>query len=356
MNTLIPTPDYLLVPPGYFQFFLLLLFPIHLLFMNFMVGSAAISFYAHAKKGDLPGKLAHELARLLPILVAFVVNFGVGALLFLQVLYGQFFYSSSVLMGAFWLSVILLVMSVYYLLYIYDFRFARFRGGGVLVIGSAVLLLLAIPFLFTNNMTLMLRPGVWSAYFADPHGTLLNLNDPTLIPRYLHMVIGALAVGGLFVAGFGRFLGRKDPALGSYAVDLGMRVFGYLTLVQVIDGIFFLTFLPKDVKLMFLGGDPGATGVFLAAFVLAMVALAAGLRRSLAGAACAVLPLVYLMSFVRAYVRSGYLKPFFSVERMEVVSRYSSMYAFFVVLVLGVLVLAWLLWKARVAFRQSEEL
>jgi hypothetical protein len=354
LNTLIPTPDYLLVPPGYFQFFLLLLFPIHLLFMNFMVGSAAISLYAHAKKGDLSGRLAHELARLLPILVAFAVNFGIAALLFLQVLYGQFFYSSSVLMGVFWLSVILMVMTVYYLLYIYDFRFARFRGGGVLVIGSAVLLLLAIPFLFTNNMTLMLRPGVWTAYFSDPHGTLLNLDDPTLIPRYLHMVVGALAVGGLFVACFGRYLASKDSQLGNYAVDLGMRVFGYLTLLQVVDGIFFLTFLPKDVKLMFLGGNPEATGIFLAAFLLAMVALAAGMRRSLAAAVCAVLPLVYFMSFVRAYVRSGFLKPYFSPERLEVVSRYSSMYAFLAVLVLGVLVLGWLFWKARLAMNQGE--
>jgi hypothetical protein len=354
MNTLIPTPDNLLVPPGYFQFFLFLLFPIHLLFMNFMVGAAAVSFYAHIKKEEISRRLAHELARLLPILVAFAVNFGVGALLFLQVLYGQFFYSSSVLMGAFWLSVILLVMSVYYLLYIYDFRFVKFRGGGRFVIASAVLLLLVIPFLFTNNMTLMLRPEAWTGYFTDPHGTILNLHDPTLIPRYLHMVIGALAVGGLFVAGFGRYLGRKDSPVGKYATDLGMRVFAYLTLVQVMVGIFFLISFPENIKLMFLGGNRVATGIFLAAFLLALAALAAGFRRKLGAAVCAVLPLIYLMSFVRAYVRRGFLKPFFTLEQLEVVSRYSSMYAFFGVLIVGILVLAWLFWKARPLLAQKD--
>jgi len=358
MNELIPAPDYLLVPPAYFKFFLMLLFPIHLLFMNAMFGSAAIAFYAHAKKGELQRKLAHELARILPILVALAVNFGVGSLLFLQVLYGQFFYTSSVLMGVFWLSIILLVMTVYYLLYIYDFRFIGFRGGlaaetktppgrGVLVIASAVILLFAIPFLFTNNMTLMLRPEVWKGYFADPHGTILNLGDPSLIPRYLHMVIGALAVGSLFVAAFGRYLTKKDPALGEYATRIGLGAFAFFTFLQVVDGMVLLTFLPGKITSMFLGGSPVATGIFLGAFLLAMIVLSAGFRRNFAVAAGAIIPLVYLMAFVRDHVRRGFLDPVFSVENMEVVSRYSSMYAFIAVLVAGAAVLAWLLWKAR---------
>ncbi len=43
---------------------------------------------------------------MLPLVIAFAVNFGVAPLLFLQVLYGHFIYTSSILMGIFWISII----------------------------------------------------------------------------------------------------------------------------------------------------------------------------------------------------------------------------------------------------------
>ena len=114
MNPLIPTPDTLPVSWGYFQSLLMLMFPLHLLLMNAMVGCAALSLYALMKGGETDKRVAHELAKALPFLIAFAINFGVAALLFLQVIYGNFFYASSVLMAVFWLSVPLILLVAYY--------------------------------------------------------------------------------------------------------------------------------------------------------------------------------------------------------------------------------------------------
>ena len=62
----------------------------------------------------------------LPMVMAFVINLGIPPLLFSQVLYGRAFYTSSVLIGAYWIAVILLLMASYYGLY---FAAGRPRNG-----------------------------------------------------------------------------------------------------------------------------------------------------------------------------------------------------------------------------------
>jgi len=51
--TLIPTPDAIPLAWGWFQFFLLLTFPIHLIAMNAMMCSLAIAVVEHFKGGEL---------------------------------------------------------------------------------------------------------------------------------------------------------------------------------------------------------------------------------------------------------------------------------------------------------------
>ena len=353
MSVPIPVPDPIQVPWGYFQALLLLVFPIHLLFMNTVLGSTGIALYACLRKEETARRLAHELGKVLPILFAFNINFGIAALLFLQVLYGQFFYTASIVMGVFWLSVILLVIVAYYALYVFDFRFARLgrRGGWYLLL--ALSLLLAVPFLFTNNMSLMLRPEFWAAYFSAPGGTSLNLGDPTLIPRYLHMVVGGLAVGGLFVAVYGRYLGRREPEVGELATLLGMRLFAFLTLVQMLDGMVFLVTLPAEIRNLFLGGDLFATLFLLTAFLLALLVLVGGFLGRVLPTVFFAVPLVFLMTFVRAYLREGFLQPIFHPSALPVLGQYSPLYLFLGALGAGLLVAVWLLRKAAVAFGNS---
>ncbi|PLX84276.1 MAG: hypothetical protein C0617_08420 [Desulfuromonas sp.] len=351
MSPLIPTPDTLPAHWGVFQSLLLLTFPLHLLLMNAALGAAAGALLVRGK-GETGRRLSFDLARVLPLLIAFTVNFGVAPFLFVQVLYGHFIYPSSILMGVFWLSIVPCLIAAYYGAYLYDFRFAALGRLGPPVLAGSLALLLAIAFVFSNNMTLMLAPGRWSAYFDNPYGTLLNLSDPALWPRYLHMVTGALAVGGLFVALFGAFREKADPGAGELARRVGMRTFALLTVAQVPLGAWFLLALPRPVMLTFMGGNLLATALFACALLLIAGTLVAALRSRLALAAWTALPLVAVMTLLRAFVRSAYLREHFTLDQLQSVTAYGPMVLFFGSLLIGIAAIAWLVAKAAAAFRK----
>ena len=351
MNPHIPTPDILPVAWGYFQGLLMLTFPLHLLLMNAMLGTTAISLYARLRGDETHGRLAHELAKTLPFIIAFTINFGVAPLLFLQVIFGNLLYTSSLLMAVYWLSVPFILMVAYYAVYLYDFRFTALGKGGAFLIALALAIFLTIPFIFTNNMTLMLEPQQWTAYFRNPGGTVLNTGSTVVWPRYFHFIIGGMAVGGLFVAVFGRFKERRDPLLGKLAVGLGMNLFTTLTLLQIMVGFWFLITLPRAVMLLFMGESVQATALLAVGLLLALAALGAGFRRSVLLSALVAVPLVYVMVFIRDAVRTGYLKPFFAPDMLKVVPQYSPLIMFIITLIGGIATIVWMLRKTIETYR-----
>ncbi len=142
---------------------------------------------------------AAAIARRLPIVMTYVINFGVPPLLFAQVLYGRALYTSSVLIGAWWIAIIPILTLCYWLLY-------RFSAGldarrPVWWVGLLAWLTTGlIARIFTSNMTLMLRPEVWpTMYRTSAFGSLLPEGDPTLVPRWVFMLTGGFMIGGLWM-------------------------------------------------------------------------------------------------------------------------------------------------------------
>ncbi|OHB25291.1 MAG: hypothetical protein A2X84_03185 [Desulfuromonadaceae bacterium GWC2_58_13] len=353
MNPLIPIPDAIPVAWGWFEFLLLLTFPLHFVCMNMLLGFSGISLFARLRGDDTSRRLAFELARVLPFLVAFTVNFGVAPLLFNQVLYGQFLYVSSILMGAFWLAVIPLLIFAYYAIYLYDFRFRSLGRCGALFIGLALLAVLLIAFIFTNNMSLALDPLRWTAYFRNASGTLLNTGDPTLFPRFLHFAVGGFAIGALAVAVFARFWRQRDPQVAERASGIGMWMFTYLTMAQILLGMWFLMALPREIMLIFMGRNLLATGVFVVALALALVVLVTGLRRQVGWTAGLTFVLLFLMVVMRDLARIAYHAPFFRAESLQVIPQYSPMVMFFIVLAAGLACIAWMLWQVRASYKKA---
>jgi len=344
---LIPVADTLSVPWGWFQFLLMLTFPLHLIAMNAMLGTALIAVIAHRFSGGPYRELSHELAKVLPFLVAFAINLGVAPLLFVNVLYGHLFYTSTVLMGMFWLSVILILIIAYYLAYLYDFRFEKLGNLAVPVILTSLLLLLAVGFIFSNNMTMMIYPTSWSRWFAASGGTLLNLADPTLPSRYLHMITGALAVGGLFVALYSSTLQSHDAEVAAAGKNLGMKLFTWMTGLQFIVGIWFLLALSPETMKRFMGGNIVSTGLLVAGLALAIVTMITGARRKILASVFLTIPLLYVMAFMRDSVRTGYLAPYFDVTRTPVQIQWSPLLFFLVILIIGLGVIVWMVCKVR---------
>jgi len=172
---------------------------------------------------------ALSLSRRLPLVMTYVINLGVPPLLFAQVLYGRALYTSSVLIGVYWISVIFLLMACYWLLY--RFNAAIERGQSAWWLGlSAFLLAGTIARILSTTMTLMIRPEVWQAmYSASAMGNHLPPHDPTLTPRWLFMLSGGLVFAGLWMVWLA---GRKqiETPVRGYLAGLG----GKLALVAVI--------------------------------------------------------------------------------------------------------------------------
>jgi hypothetical protein len=324
--SLIPLAEPLPIHWAWFDVLLIVTFTAHILFMNALVGSAIIGLW-RAMRGD--GAVAHDVGMKLPPLLALTINMGVAPLLFLQVNYGHFDYVSSVLMGGWWLAVIAVLMFSYYGFYTYKFRYESMGQTSRNVLYAASLAgLLYVGFMFSNNMTLMLRPDAWTEYFTTI-GSFLNTSDRVLYPRFLHFMVGAIAIGGLFISLLGQW--RKNDEF----VDVGMVWFTRATLVNVGVGFWFLMALPSGMILNFLGSNLPATMTIIASLLAAGMLLSAGFRKHPTQAATWAVLTVFFMTCTRHWVRTFYLDPWFRIETTPVTNQYSSFYLFLGFLVVG---------------------
>jgi hypothetical protein len=332
---LIPAAEGIPSPWGWFEALLLLTFVLHIVFMNLALGSAVIAFF-----GRLTGRqkdLSRELGHRAPIFLALTVNLGVAPLLFVQVLYGQFLYTSSVLMAGWWLSAIAAVILGYYALYVHD---GKYESGPLLsrvALALSLLFLLYTGFLFANNMTLMLRPEAWLAYFGNPRGSLLNLSDPTMWSRYAHMMLAAPAVAGLYAAILGQKKRRPDW------VAHGLAWFSRITMVQILIGGWIFISQPRPVKLAFMGGDPLATGILGVSILLGLGALMASLQKKVALTVALALATITCMAVTRDQVRLISLAPFFSPASLPVAFEFSPLLMFLLSLLFGLACIGYML-------------
>lgn len=204
---------------------------LHFTAMQLLVGGLVLAtiwtLLGRMKRDPIQLTASGAVVTRLPVVMTYVINFGVPPLLFAQVLYGRAIYTSTVLIGVYWISVIFLLMGAYWFLYMMAKRAESGRAWGWIGL-VATLLIMKIAAIYVNNMTLMARPEVWQEmYRTDPTGVQLNSSDPTVWPRFFFMMAGALTVSGAglmalslkktLAEGAGTFLARH----GGLALALG---------------------------------------------------------------------------------------------------------------------------------------
>ncbi|MCP4668598.1 MAG: hypothetical protein GY849_19825, partial [Deltaproteobacteria bacterium] len=183
-------------------------------------------------------------------------------------------------------------------------------------------------------------------YFQRPGGTLLNLSDPTLIPRYLHFVTASLAVGGLSLALFGRFNRSGGMERQRERIHLGLNWFCYATMAQMIVGLWFLMALPSSTMGLFLGESTPHAIVLLTGVAGAVLSLVFGFKKRVIPTAISLVGTVVLMALMRELVRKAYLGPYFSLSSLKVVPQYSPLIMFLCSFVVGLSVAGFILWLA----------
>jgi len=351
-SSLIPVADSIPVHWGWLHFFFILTFVIHLLFMNAMLGAGIIALFKSLKGTRQDLSIAKEISLKIPYTIAFTINMGVAPLLFIQVLYGNFIYTSSILMGWYWLLIIGILIIAYYSAYLYDFKFDALDSARNIFIAVSVILILLIAFLFTNNITLMLTPEKWIRYFSNPGGTVLNLTEPTLIPRYLHFVCASLAIGGLFLAMVGKAKNKEGSPPFEAMISSGMKWFSYATLAQIIIGFWFAVALPNHIILLFLGGSRLGTLLFFSGLAGAGAALYFGFNKRVWPSAGTVVFTVVVMVLIRDMVRTAYLEPYFALSDLKVETQYSPMILFLITLMAGIGLIGYML---KLATKRKKE-
>jgi hypothetical protein len=257
---------------------LLVTFTLHLVPMSLLVGGSACGVAAAVlgRRDPRAAALAAWVARALPIVVAATITPGVAALLFLQVLYGRAFFSATILVAVPWLAVVPILILAYYGTYLASSE-AWLRGAATrrtILSGLVALLVATIAFVYSNAMSLAARPQSFAARFAaDAGGFHLNLGDPTLAPRFLHIFLGALAVGGAGIAVGALALRRRDPDLSAWAIRFGAICCAGATALNILPGFWWLAALPSPTPLRFMGRDAPATAVFAIGVLAGLSAL-----------------------------------------------------------------------------------
>ncbi len=222
------------LPPVMVKALLLLTFCLHLLAVNAGVGGAVLAFAHAARRRPEDRALVRDAASLVPPAVTLAITLGVAPLLFVQLLYGQFFYSATVLSAFPWLGLVALLLAGYGLLY----RFMGSARGERIQLWSGALasaFLIAVAGVLANMTTLSTRPDLWRDLARiSPYGTKLNLADASLLPRFVHFAVGIAASAGMLMAAWGAW--RRKAA----ARRAGLLWFIGATLTQALWGTWLL--------------------------------------------------------------------------------------------------------------------
>jgi len=148
-----------------------------------------------------------QYVTLLPTAMAATITLGVAPLLFTQLVYHRQIYAAAIIGAWFWLLILVLAAVAYYLLYGASFMASASPLAKWLF--PAALALLGISFIYSSVFSLAERPDAMKAlYAATQSGWGLNPHLGDYLLRWLNMIAGAVAVGGLSFA----LLARNDEA------------------------------------------------------------------------------------------------------------------------------------------------
>ena len=363
--SMVPTidPNPLPAPYWLFKTLLLVTFTLHIIAMNFMLGGAFLAVVARftSKGKEFRNRIFLDLAKKIPVFLAATITIGIAPLLFVQAIYGQYFYTSTILIAWPWFLLLVLLVFAYYGFYYVTYNGQRRPGPAGIVLLVSLVLVLIIAFIQSTNVTLMQTPSHWAAkYFASPTGWSNNLSDPTLIPRYLHFVTSAIAVGGILLVLLAYARWNKDREYASYLFQYGGRAFMYATMAQFIIGAWFLISIPRNFRMIFMGDSPFASVLFLvgilatvaAIFLMSNAIRKQNIRVAAYGVSGLLAIVMITMIVMRDILRDAYLEPYFHPHQFAVKTQWAVLPVFLLLFIAGVGL--WLLMLQRYGLFSSS--
>ncbi|MDW7968517.1 MAG: hypothetical protein RMI39_10410 [Thermoanaerobaculum sp.] len=339
-TNLIPALDPAPIPGPVWLFHVLwvVTFLLHMLAVNLVLGGSVLATLAGSRLRNLQSFYVNVNSWA----ISAAITFGIAPLLFVQVLYGRFFYTATILVPGLWLGMLGLLTVGYYLNYVAKFRLQKGASAGVALPLSALCFVLISVIQVVVNL-LHLQPQRWEGVWT---GAQSAFADPTFLPRWLHFLLAALAMAGVvaaYVAVRQAKAGAATPELTDMA-RFGVKTALATTVVQLVVGFWLLLALPSPVLTAFMRGGVATTlplgiGILAGLGLLVVLAsirdpLAEGVkvRRSaefLVGA-------VVFMIVTRHQLREVYLAEWKPLEGAQVVPQWGIFLVFLVTFLIGV--------------------
>lgn len=198
-----------------------LTFALHIAAVQVMLGAGALTVRGAFGADARWRRLATAMLNTSKIAVSVAIVLGVAPLLFVQVVYDPFWYTSNVLSAWWVIGFIVLLIGGYMALYAFywknhDLTRQDTRGGWWMVL--ALGLLLAVGFIVHSLTYQMLFPERWMGWYApqglvDPSGHTLHLWH---LPRLLFFIALSAPIAGAWLYGYRRYLQGAREEDGAY--------------------------------------------------------------------------------------------------------------------------------------------
>ncbi len=343
--------------PLVFEALMVLTFALHIICVNVTVGAAALAVYGRLAAGPRWRALSLSMAKTVTMSVSAAIVLGVAPLLFIQVLYAPFWYASNMLSAAWVIAFIFIMMAAFSLSYVSSLRGEK--TGAALVGAAALALFLLAGFIMHALNFQALEPEKWSGWYLRPGGVDASgaaLHDFSL-PRFLHFIVPAAAVTGVFLMLFAwYFEPRRDADRDQldWTARLGAGLAFWATAAQCAVGLWWLLCLPSALGF---GQNPLFVGAAVLALALLLYLAAVHFskrppQRSAPAAALATTGLVLVMAATREALRGAYLGRYgYSMAAPRVSLDWGSTALFLGTFVPGLVVLGYVL---SVAFQSGR--
>lgn len=334
-------------PPGLLVVLWIVTFFLHLLCVNAALGGAIFVTLLPASLSRAPRRaVTLFFAEINTWAVSLAITFAIAPLLFLQTLYGRFFYTATVLVAPAWLVLLVLLLLAYYLNWAAKFRL-RAGKDATFVLAVTALLFIAIAAIQTSVHLISVQPSLWSVFLARPS---LVLWDPTFLPRVLHFVIAAVTMAAILPAAWPRPLGAAAPEAARFGLFIALVATG----AQFVVGLWLLGVLPRGVLSGLMTGGLAKmaplglgilTGLALLGLLVRAVAAPGNVRlaRVVLGHFAAA---AFFMIVTRHQLRDLYLAAARADERLTVAPQWGALALFFVAFVLCAGLSVWALVRA----------
>ncbi len=338
---LIPSPDVLGFPAPPLAILVLMIatLAVHWLFIGATVGGAAMVLISSHRRDEASARASHAVLVFLPFLLSMGVTMGIAPLLFVQVLYGNLFYSANVLLAAAWLGVVPLVIANLYLFYIARNRIKSGKGLRPVLPGVMMAIFVVLATVLVSNSSLLQNPPAWQAAYAGK-GLALFMGD--LVPhRLVFALLGFLAFGAYVVAVLAHAGQLRGVDHGGAILRRGLAVAIAAAIAQAVAGAVLLAAVPMPHKHALFAGQvvPLFTYAAGAAVLIMPVLLVAARRRPtwprmIAPGVVALIGAIGI-AVGRDQLRQSYVEKYFNLNDVAVHPQWGAVAFFAVFLLLG---------------------